>query len=57
MVPGSHKANLESPESLRTLDKYQDFVKELHGKAGDALIFCESCIHGKLFCFAHELFT
>ena len=30
------------------MDKYQDFVKELHGKAGDALIFCESCIHGTM---------
>ena len=34
------KANLEAPKSMRDWQKYQEFVTELNGKAGDAII-CE----------------
>ena len=32
------KANLEAPKSMRDWQKYQEFVTELNGKAGDAII-------------------
>jgi len=33
---------------MRNWQQYQEFVTELHGKAGDAIIFCEACTHGTL---------
>ena len=37
-MPGSHKANLTCPPNMARSEQYQDFVQELHGKAGDALV-------------------
>lgn len=46
IVPASHKANLECPPGLAEWDDWQHLVTELHGKAGDAIIFSETCTHG-----------
>ena len=43
MVPGSHKANLNPPPGLVEWDDWQHLVQEIHGKAGDAIIFSETC--------------
>ena len=48
VVPGSHKANLTCPESMRRWERYQEYVTEVHAKAGDAVIFSEACPHGTL---------
>jgi hypothetical protein len=48
VVPGSHKANLTCPESMRRWERYQEYVTEVHAKAGDAVIFSEACTHGTL---------
>lgn len=42
-VAGSHKANLVPPQGLYDYDAHQELVTELHGKAGDAIIFSETC--------------
>ena len=42
-MAGSHKANLVPPEGLYAYDAHQELVTELHGKAGDAIIFSETC--------------
>jgi hypothetical protein len=43
-----HKANLNFPPGLREWDDWQHLVTELHGKAGDAIVFSETCTHGTL---------
>jgi hypothetical protein len=48
VIPGSHKANFRCPQSLKNYEKYRDNVVEVHGKAGDALIFTETLTHGTL---------
>jgi hypothetical protein len=48
VVAGSHKANLACPESMRKWEQYQEYVTEVHAKAGDAVIFSEACTHGTL---------
>ncbi len=48
VVPGSHKANLYCPESMKNWEKYQEHVVEVNGKAGDAIIFTETLTHGTL---------
>lgn len=48
IVAGSHKANLPSPRSLKGWESYQEHVSEVNGKAGDAIIFSETCTHGAL---------
>ena len=48
VVPGSHKANLECPQKMRSWEQYQDYVTEINAKAGDAIIFSEACTHGTL---------
>ncbi len=48
VVAGSHKANLTCPDKMRKWEQYQEYVTEVHGKAGDAIIFSEACTHGTL---------
>ncbi len=48
VVPGSHKANLACPDEMLRWERYQEYVTEIHAKAGDALIFSEACTHGTL---------
>ncbi len=48
IVPGSHKANLPCPSSLKRYEKYRNYVQEVNVKAGDAVIFTETLTHGTL---------
>ena len=48
VVPGSHKANLPCPQSMKRGEKYREHVVELNGKAGDVVIFTETLTHGTL---------
>jgi hypothetical protein len=48
IVSGSHKANVPAPRSVKMMEKHQHAVTELNGKAGDAIIFTETCTHGTL---------
>jgi hypothetical protein len=48
VVPGSHKANIACPREMKRFEKHQEFVVELNGKAGDAVIFTETLTHGTL---------
>ena len=55
VVPGSHKANLPCPGSMKAWERYQEHVLELNGKAGDVVIFTETLTHGTLpWTAAHE---
>jgi hypothetical protein len=48
VLPGSHKANMPCPKNMRNWEQYQEHVVEVHGKAGDAVIFTETLTHGTL---------
>ncbi len=48
VVPGSHKANLPCPRGMRLYEAYQEYVVEVHARAGDAVIFTETLTHGTL---------
>jgi ectoine hydroxylase-related dioxygenase (phytanoyl-CoA dioxygenase family) len=48
VLPGSHKANFRCPKSLTNWETHREFVVEVHGKAGDAVIFTETLTHGTL---------
>lgn len=48
VVGSSHKTNLPTPRSICALDKYAYAVTEVNAKKGDAIMFCEACIHGAL---------
>ena len=48
VIPGSHKANLPCPQSMKLWEKYQEIVVEVNAKAGDAIIFSETLTHGTL---------
>lgn len=48
VVPGSHKANFNAPHELLQYEKYQDMVRQITYKAGDAVIFTEALTHGTL---------
>ena len=48
VVPGSHKANLSCPRSMKMWEEHQEHVVEVNGKAGDAVIFTETLTHGTL---------
>ncbi|MBN98282.1 MAG: hypothetical protein CME16_03395 [Gemmatimonadetes bacterium] len=48
IVPGGHKSNFPLPRGLHHYEEYQDYVKEIHCKAGDAVIFSEATTHGTL---------
>ena len=48
VVPGSHKADLPCPRSMTLGQAYQEHVLDVHGKAGDVVIFTETLTHGTL---------
>ena len=48
IIPGSHKADLPCPHSMKSYEKYQQYVAEVQAKAGDAVIFTETLTHGTL---------
>ncbi len=48
VISGSHKANLPCPQNVRNWDAHQQYVTEIHAKAGDAVIFTETLTHGTL---------
>lgn len=48
LIPGSHKGNLPCPRELRMYEKYQDQVRHITCRAGDAVIFTEAVTHGAL---------
>ena len=48
-IPGSHKGNLEIPESWRDLSKsVHPAITRVRSKPGDAVVFTEALIHGTL---------
>lgn len=47
-IPGSHKANLSCPQSMKLWEQYREHVVEVNAKAGDAIIFTETLTHGAL---------
>ena len=48
IVPGGHKSNYPLPQALQFYEAHQELVKEIHVRAGDAVIFVEACTHGTL---------
>jgi hypothetical protein len=48
LVPCGHKTNFPMPQSLSFYEQYQEYVKEVHLKAGDVVIFTEALTHGTL---------
>ena len=48
LIPGSHKGNLPCPEALRKNLGYQEHIRQITCKAGDAVIFTEATTHGTL---------
>ena len=48
VIPGSHKANLPCPQSMKGWKQHQEHVLEVQARAGDALIFTETLTHGTL---------
>ena len=48
VIPGSHKGNFACPAAMKKYEQYQEFVKQITCKAGDAVIFTEALTHGTL---------
>lgn len=48
VVAGSHKSALAAPEALKAAEHWSDYITEVHGKAGDAIVFPECTLHGAL---------
>ncbi|MBI2194106.1 MAG: phytanoyl-CoA dioxygenase family protein [Planctomycetes bacterium] len=48
LVPGSHKGNFPVPEGVRRYEMYSELIKPIVMKAGDAVVFTESVLHGTL---------
>ncbi len=48
LIPGSHKANLPCPSSMKRYEKHQHLVQEVNANVGDAVIFTENLTHGPL---------
>ena len=47
-IPGSHKANFDTPHEILQYDSHQEIVVNPACEAGDLLIFNEATIHGTL---------
>ncbi|HIG45352.1 MAG TPA: hypothetical protein EYQ20_02605 [candidate division Zixibacteria bacterium] len=47
-LPGSHKANFPCPDDIRLYEAHQDRIVQITARAGDAIIFTESLMHGAL---------
>ena len=48
VIPGSHKSNFPCPPEVRKYLAYQENVRQVTCKAGDAIIFTEATTHGTL---------
>jgi hypothetical protein len=48
VLPGSHKANFPCPDDIRLYEAHQDRMVQLTAKAGDAILFVETLMHGSL---------
>ena len=48
LIPGSHKGNFACPPAMKKYEQYQEFIKQVTCKAGDAVIFTEALTHGTL---------
>jgi len=48
LVPGSHKGNFPVPDAVRRFEIYKDRFEPIVIKAGDAVIFSETVLHGTL---------
>ena len=48
LIPGSHRCNYACPQELKLQLKYQENVRQIACKAGDAVIFTEAVTHGTL---------
>ncbi len=48
VIPGSHKANLACPQSMKLWEQYQEHVLEVNARAGDVVLFTETLTHGTL---------
>lgn len=48
VIPGSHKSNFPCPPDMRKYLAYQENVRQVVCKAGDAVIFTEATTHGTL---------
>ena len=47
-LPGSHKANYPCPDEIRLYEAHQDRIAQIPAKAGDAILFVETLMHGGL---------
>ena len=47
-LPGSHKANFPCPDDIRLYQAHRDRIVQLSAKAGDAILFVETLMHGAL---------
>ena len=45
-LPGSHKANFPCPDDIRLYQAHQDRIVQPVAKAGDAILFVETLMHG-----------
>ena len=48
VIPASHKANFPCPRQMKRCEQYEQHIREVHPKAGDAVIFAEATVHGAL---------
>jgi hypothetical protein len=47
-LPGSHRANFPCPDDIRLYEAHQDRIVQITARAGDAVLFVESLMHGAL---------
>ena len=47
-VPGSHKANFPCPDEIRLYHQHQERFTQIPARAGDAILFVETLMHGAL---------
>ena len=47
-LPGSHKANFPCPDDIRLYEAHQNRIVQITARAGDAVLFVESLMHGAL---------
>jgi hypothetical protein len=47
-LPGSHRANYPCPDGIRLFQEHKDRIRQIEAKAGDAILFVETLMHGAL---------
>ena len=47
-LPGSHKANFPCPDDIRLYQAHQERIVQIPARAGDAVLFVETLMHGAL---------